>query len=331
MNSIRYWGMRMMLFGVLVAQTSCVFAARQIYKQVNDNRDEKSLQEASAPIDPAALPAGIRIVRDVAYGSDNLQRLDVYAPAQAKAAPVIFMVHGGGWAFGDKSARNVVENKVKRWVTRGFLVISVNNRLQPGTDPLGQAQDVAHALAAAQDKAATWGGDRNKFILMGHSAGAHLIALVSVSPQLAKQAGAAPWLGSVLLDSAALDVPQLMQLPHFDLYDRAFGKDSASWKAVSPIDLLSQAGPPILAVCSSQRRASCPQTTRFVAKATALGTRASVLREDLTHGEINQRLGADGPYTEAVEDFMRSLAPSVAALLVSTTSEKPRPSANAKP
>ncbi len=315
MSSIRYFGLRIVFCAALIGQSGCVFAARQIYNQINQHRDEQSLQETSAPIDPAALPAGTRIIRDVAYGSDNLQRFDVYAPAHAKAAPVIFMVHGGGWAFGDKGARNVVENKVKRWLPRGFLLISVNNRLLPGTDPLGQARDVASALAAAQQKATTWGGDRSKFILMGHSAGAHLIALVSASPQLAKEAGASRWLGSVLLDSAALDINQIMQLPHFDLYDRAFGKDPAFWKAVSPIDLLSQATPPILAVCSSKRRVSCPQATRFVNKATGLGTRASVLREDLTHGEINQYLGTVGAYTDAVEDFMRTLDPGVAGLL----------------
>ncbi|MBU6249022.1 MAG: alpha/beta hydrolase, partial [Xanthomonadaceae bacterium] len=61
---------------------------------------------------PAAeLPAGTRVVRDVAYGPDALQRLDVYAPAGAHDAPVILMVHGGGWRRGDKAMSNVVANK----------------------------------------------------------------------------------------------------------------------------------------------------------------------------------------------------------------------------
>ncbi len=308
----------LMLF--LLTQSGCLLVAREVVKAFDAQRDAQSLQESAEPAGAAELPPGIRIVRDVAYGSDPKQRFDVYAPAVAPAsnasrAPVIFMVHGGGWAFGDKGARNVIENKVRRWVPRGFILISVNNRLVPAADPLAQVGDLALALKVAQDQAASWGGDRARFILMGHSAGAHLIALLSVSPRLRTQAGDAPWLGSILLDSAALDVPQLMQLPHFGLYDRAFGSDPAQWRAASPYDQLAAATPPLLAVCSSQRRMSCPQARRFVAKAAALGSRDTVLEQDLNHAQINQRLGSEGAYTDAVEVFMASLDSRAAALL----------------
>ena len=306
-------------FGLLIAvpailSSGCLFAAHQVYKQVNNHREEQSLglEERTAPIDASMLPAGTRIIKDFAYGSDPLQRFDIYAPEGAKNAPVIVMVHGGGWFRGDKTMRNVVENKVKRWVPRGFIVISVNNRLVPDANPVEQARDVARALAKAQHDAAKWGGEKSKFILMGHSAGAHLVALVSASPSIVKEENAMPWLGSVLLDSGALDVPSIMQAPHFHLYDRAFGKDPQLWKAASPQDVLAQATPPILAVCSSRRWTSCEEANRFVAKAISLGSRASVLPEDLTHGEINQRLGADGTYTDAVENFLSSLDPALA-------------------
>jgi arylformamidase len=114
----------------------------------NENTDA----DAEKP-GPPALPGGIRVIRDVAYGGDSRQRFDVYVPAQAKNAPVIFMVHGGAWRTGDKAAKSVVENKVSRWVPMGFIFISANYRLLPETDPLEQARDVARAIAAAQDKA----------------------------------------------------------------------------------------------------------------------------------------------------------------------------------
>src|SRR5205085_12599850 len=110
---------------------------------------------------PAAVPDNVRVIRDVAYGTDPLQKLDVYIPPNAKNAPVIFMVHGGGWNRGDKSSKTVVENKLAHFASRGFLFISVNNRLLP-TDPIQQAKDVARALAFAQSKAAAWGGDPAK-------------------------------------------------------------------------------------------------------------------------------------------------------------------------
>ena len=267
---------------------------------------------------PVNLPPGARLVQGVAYGSDPLQRLDVYLPAHASAAPVIFMVHGGGWRRGDKAARGVVQNKIDRWLPRGFVVISTNYRLLPDAPPLQQAQDVARALALAQRKAPSWGADPRAFILMGHSAGAHLVALLSAEPALAREQGAQPWLGTVSLDSAALDVVQIMQGRHPRLYDDAFGSQPADWLAVSPYQQMRERMAPFLAVCSSQRRKSCPRAHDFARKAKAFGGEARVLEEDLTHGQINAELGSPSDYTDAVERFMSSLGPAVARRLGST-------------
>jgi acetyl esterase/lipase len=267
----------------------------------------------SAAIAIAAGPT--RTWTDVPYGQDARQRLDVYAPDDAKAAPVVFMVHGGAWMVGDKSADNVVKNKVDHWLPRGYIVVSVNYRMLPRATPLEQARDVAQALAMAQERAASWGGDRGKFILMGHSAGAHLVAMIATSPALSQGAGATPVLGTVLLDSAALDVVEIMQGRHLRLYDRAFGSQPDTWTQVSPYHLMSQPTAPILAVCSSERRDACPQAERFVAKAVSLGSRASVLPQALSHNEINKTLGEDSAYTAAVDQFMQTLLTPAASSL----------------
>jgi len=272
--------------------------------------------EGTRPDKATKVPAGTRVVRDVAYGADPAQRFDVYAPAQGgKGAPVIFLVHGGGWKHGDKAMGRIVENKVARWVPRGFVVVSTNYRMLPGTLPVDQARDVAKALATAQAKAAEWGGDRSRFILMGHSAGAHIVSLITASPTLAAEQGSAPWLGTVALDSAAFDVAQIMEGRHMRLYDPAFGTDPAYWRAASPYHVLAKAGVPMLAVCSSRRDDSCAQARRFAGKAQPLGMRVQVLEENYSHGEINFKLGEPGAYTEAVEAFMRQLDPAVASLL----------------
>lgn len=255
---------------------------------------------------PATEPAAAaQVIRDIVYGDDRLQRFDVYLPRRA-AGPVIFMVHGGGWRHGDKAARDVVENKAVHWLAQDFVFISVNNRLLP-TDPLEQAKDVARALALAQQKAASWGADPRRFILMGHSAGAHLVALLSASPALARQAGAGEWLGTVALDSAALDVVAVMQRPHARLYDAAFGGDAAYWRAASPLHMLAPGGPPLLAVCSSRRALACPAAQRFADKAKTMGMRATVLEQDLSHGQVNEQLGLPGPYTDAVDRWIRAI------------------------
>lgn len=279
------------------------------HKEAATQIDDEGADEGKAK-----LPAGVRVLRDQAYGSDPLQRFDVYLPAHASNAPIIVMVHGGAWAFGDKSNGRVVDAKLARWVPRGVVFVSVNYRMLPDTPPLAQAGDVARALVAVQQRAAEWGGDRNKVVLMGHSAGAHLVSLVSAQPALLEP-GAARWLGTVSLDSAAFDVTALMQGRHLGLYDRAFGARPADWDAASPTRVLASAPPPFLAVCSSRRSDSCPQAEHFVARAAAFGGRASVLREDLSHGDINATLGDASAYTAAVEDFLRSLDPALAAAL----------------
>lgn len=248
---------------------------------------------------------GIRQVHDVSYGSDARQRFDVYAPTNAHDAPVIFMVHGGGWRIGDKSMPRMFENKVRYWVPQGYIFISVNYRMLRAADPLEQARDVARALGTAEEKAKEWGGDRRKFILMGHSAGAHLVALVTSSSEFATQLRGATWRGAVLLDSGALDIPRLMRRRHQVLYDDAFGTSPSFWRQASPYVQMHSRTAPLLAVCSTRRTNSCPQAFDFVAKAKSFGTRASVLQENLSHLQINETLGEKSAYTDAVDRFIR--------------------------
>ena len=273
-------------------------------------------REDARASDPPALPAGVQVLRDIRYGSERAQRMDAYLPAvKASGAPVILMVHGGAWRFGDKGAQAVVENKVGRWVSRGFIFISTNYRMLPKAAPLEQARDIARALAAAQGKAAEWGGDPARFILVGHSAGAHLVALLAASPATATRLGAQPWLGTISLDSAALDVVQIMEAKHARFYDQAFGGEPAYWKETSPFHALSANATPFLAVCSTRRGDSCPQARHFAARAASLKLHAGVLEQDLSHKDINQKLGLGGGYTDAVEAFMAGLDESVARAL----------------
>ena len=254
-------------------------------------------------------PTDVRRLADVPYGSDARQRMDVYLPPNAQGATVLVMVHGGAWMFGNKAAASVVDLKIAHWVRdRGFILVSVGYRFVPQADPLQQAQDVARAIATAQAGAASWGGDAAKFVLMGHSAGAHLVALLSASPTIAPQQGVRPWLGTVVLDSAAVDTAALMQRRHLPFYDRVFGSDPAYWRSVSPADTLAPGAPPMLLVCSTQRRdGSCTQARQFAARVASVGGRADLLPEDLSHGAIDAELGLPGAYTRAVDAFIRSV------------------------
>lgn len=262
-------------------------------------------------------------LKDVAYGSDKLETLDVFKPKRATGAPpapVIVMVHGGGWCVGDKAGAQMTANKVARWVTRGFVFVSVDYpMLNEGSNALAQAGHVAQAAAFVQQHAAQWGGDGGKLILVGHSAGAHLVSLVNADAALRKAHGVRRILGTVSLDAGAIDV--LKQMPNVypflkQRYHEAFGNTEAEWIAASPFHTLDRSAAPWLGVCSTTRKDdSCGQARAYAAKSNALGIHAAVLPEDMSHAAINKSLGLPGPYTEGVEAFMATLDPDVAALL----------------
>lgn len=263
------------------------------------------LASADAVVTPSTSASSA--LRNLAYGPDPKQRLDVYRPTGAHGAPVLFMVHGGAWAIGDKEADAVVDAKVAHVLPNGWIFVSVDYRLLPAAAPATQAEDVARALAYAQSRAAEWGGDPNRFVLMGHSAGAHLVALLTADPSLADRFGARPWRGTVALDSAVYDVPALMNTRHLRLYDRAFGTDPAGWTEVSPRHRLRGRPVPMLLICSSRRADACPQASAFAATARSHGGDARVFPTPKSHREINRDLGAPGAETEAVDAFLASV------------------------
>lgn len=303
-----------MALGVLMSLPTCADAgpiadAIKARRSAAQGGGEQELMDASGDAGAKLnMPSGSRVEKDVAYGPDAAQRLDVYLPPHVLAAPIVFMVHGGAWMVGSKAAAKVVSNKVAHWLPKGFVFVSINYRMSKSPKVLDQADDVARALAFVQAQAPTWGADPARIVLMGHSAGAHLVSLLTSDPALATAHGARPWLGTVSLDSAVLDVSQTMQEKHYRFYDRVFGHDPAYWATTSPSARL-RAAPvaPMMIVCSSRRDDSCPQAKAFAAKVNSMGGTASVLPVDLAHGDVNGDLGLDTDFTQAVDAFTRGV------------------------
>jgi acetyl esterase/lipase len=258
---------------------------------------------AAAPAAPGHAPPALR---EIEYGRDARQKFDVY-PASAPNGAVIFLVHGGGWGEGDKAKSSLVDQKVAYWRPLGYTLVSTNYRLVPQAEPFVQAEDVARAIAFAQGEARAWGADPERFVLMGHSAGAYLVALLNASPDIARAAGCRPWIGSVVLDCTIYDVAAVMSDPnHAEAYE-AFGRDPAHWERTSPLHCLDEATPPMLLVQSGEK-GRLPQARAFADKAARHGSDVQVLEQDLSHGDINALLGHPGRYTERVDAFVRGLA-----------------------
>lgn len=242
--------------------------------------------------------------QEYAYGSDPNQTLDIYQAAGTTNAPVIVMLHGGAWRTGDKRNRNVWRNKATYWTARGYVFASVNTRLIPDAYPIDQARDLAAAMGFIQQNAAQVGGDPNQVILMGHSAGAHVAGLLATRDDLRTAAGLQPWKGTVVLDSAAIDLVALMETDAPRLFERAFGSDPSYWTAASPINFVSRADGPFLIVCSAKRDTPCPAAQSFGQSASATGVPVTILPVELSHSQINAILGEQNSYTAAVDDWI---------------------------
>lgn len=255
-----------------------------------------------------------RIRRDVPYAeSGNATSLDVYAPASGSDLPVMIWIHGGGWRHGDK--RNVLI-KPAAFNAQGFVFVSVNYRLQSGVSYGDQAEDVARAVRWVHAHAAEFGGAPNRIFIMGHSAGAHLAALVACDGHYLESVGLKPsdLQGVILLDGAAYDIPrqlELARLPRMkEMYREAFGDDREKQLDASPITHVAAGKgiPPFLILYVATRRDGQLQSTALAERLTAAGTSATLLpAKDKTHATISGDFGqSEDPPTVAAFEFLRA-------------------------
>ncbi len=251
----------------------------------------------------------------LAYGSDPLQSLDFY-PAQGarRDAPLVLFVHGGGWKRGSKDNADGTW-KAPHFTQAGYAYASINYRLVPEATVEQQAADVAAALRHLIDHAASLGFDPRRVVIMGHSAGAHLVALVGTDESYLKGAGLsfASLKGVVPIDGAAYDVtaqmrdgPRIMR----DTYTQAFGLDPARQRALSPTAQALAPNAPAFLLIHVQRPDGIKQNEALEAALRAAHTPVERSRFPGTglkgHAEINRSLG-DPAYaaTPVVDSWLK--------------------------
>jgi acetyl esterase len=122
-----------------------------------------------------ASRAELKVTRDIDYGPDPLQKLDLYSPqaSATAAAPVILFVHGGGFRTLDK--RNN-ENVAAYFARHGMLGASMNFRLAPAVTWPAQSLDIGAAVSWLKANAARFGGDPRRIVIVGHSSGGAIVA-----------------------------------------------------------------------------------------------------------------------------------------------------------
>jgi acetyl esterase/lipase len=132
-----------------------------------------------------AFPRGTILHGNVRYNNDTLSKhlLDIYLPANATGKlPLVILIHGGGWLSNDKYADiGYMKKTVAEIINSGFALASVDYRFSTQAVFPAQIQDCNRAVSFLYDNADKYGFDRNRFAVMGFSAGGHLASLVGLS------------------------------------------------------------------------------------------------------------------------------------------------------
>lgn len=241
----------------------------------------------------------------------DLGSLDVYMPAGCGPVPVVVWVHGGGWIRGDKTTGSVAL-KAEWAESLGAALVSVNYRLS--TEGSGvvwpdHGEDVAAAVAWVQHEGAGIGLDTSRLTLLGHSAGAHLVAIVGTDPSLLIEVGGDPASISCVipLDSSF----DLTTAADRLVIENAFGTDPEVLADASPSVAVERNGPPSARFLVGTRgtAARVAGARAFVDVINRSGGSAELL--DATpydHEGINTHLGEVGEtvVTPTVTRFVRS-------------------------
>lgn len=145
---------------------------------------------AGKMLDITTSSGGASVTRNIAYGGDQRQALDIYAPKNTSAAPMAIFFYGGTWQSGDKATYAFVASAL---AARGVVTVVPDYRLYPDVRYPAFLQDGAAVVRWAKDHGKSYGGDPNKIYLIGHSAGAYIAAMLALDKR---------WLGEQRLDPA---------------------------------------------------------------------------------------------------------------------------------
>lgn len=250
--------------------------------------------------------------------ANERQMLDVYAPENARNAPVVVWIHGGGWQAGDKTS---VQEKPAAFVKQGFVFVSVNYRLLPNVDMGTIVRDVAKSIRWVHDHVAEYGGDPKRLLVMGHSAGAQLAALICTDDRYLKAEGIplTDIKGCVPVDGDTFDIPAIIETaetrrrvhgqPQAKFGHREkFGNDPAKHRDFSAVTHVARDKgiPPFLILHVAEHPDTTAQAQRLAAVLKEAGIRTTLFGgRETTHNKINADLGLpDDPATKALFDFV---------------------------
>lgn len=257
------------------------------------------------------------VLLDVPYAEPKNERhlLDIYAPKDAKNAPIVVWIHGGGWKAGSKASE---KKKSQLLVEKGYVFVAMNYRFVPDVTVQEMAGDIAKAIHYVHHHADEFGGDRNSIIVMGHSAGAQLAALVCTDERYLKAEGLSLAIlkGCVTIDSSFFDIPKRIidgGETSIELIHEVFTRDEATQRDLSATTYIAaeKSIPPFLILHVAERSDTKAQGQWLAEKLTAAKVSATVVAAaGKTLSSINAELGlVDDSTTKAWFQFLEDLSP----------------------
>jgi len=156
-------------------QTNLPAATWTAIAEMGPTLNGELIRKSFTLIRPFQAPrTGLTETANIAYGTDPLQKLDIFNPQSSSGpAPVVVFVHGGGFTGGDKRG---LENVPAYFARHGFLGVTIDYRLAPAAHWPEQSLDLGSAIAWVRENAAHYGGAPDKVLLVGHSSGAAVVA-----------------------------------------------------------------------------------------------------------------------------------------------------------
>jgi acetyl esterase/lipase len=257
---------------------------------------------------------------DIPYtdSTDARRRLDIYAPEGARNLPVVFWIHGGGWQGGDRTS---VQLKPTAFVEKGFVFVSTGYRLLPNVEMVEIFHDIAKSMRWVHEHVAEHGGDPNRILVMGHSAGAQLAALISIDERYLKAEGVSLKVikGCVPVDGDTYDVPAIIDvaetrwrvhgLPPSKMGHREkFGNDPAKHRDYSAVNHIAKDKgiPPFLILHVADHPDTSAQAQRLenALKSGGISVKRFAARQT-DHSKLNESLGQpDDAATKAMFEFV---------------------------
>jgi acetyl esterase/lipase len=230
-------------------------------------------------------PRGDYVLKaDLAYG-EHSQKLDVYQPRKALAkTPVIVFLYGGSWQQGETYPKDQYRFVAEALVARGYLVVVPDYRLYPDVKFPGFVEDCASAVVWAHANAAAYGGDPDRLVVMGHSAGAYNAAMLALEPEFLRSAGGdRRWLRAMIGLAGPYDFLPLTDPALISIFEPA-----KPLQRSQPIDHVDGHAPPMLLLAGNDDTVVYPKNTRNLAAAIRAkgGTVEAFIYPSMSHTKI---------------------------------------------